>query len=85
MKQSGERAILLQNAKIEPQYTSNKVFQVLYPVYNVHKRLTKVLTMINLISEDQEAKFSLETKIRKKKISNPFFRTTVLCNSFIMW
>ena len=38
-----------------------------------HKRLTKVLTMINLISEDQEAEFSLETKIRKEKSVNLIF------------
>ena len=43
------------------------------PVYMDHKRLTKVLTMINLISEDQEAEFSLETKIRKKKSVNLIF------------
>ena len=45
-EQSGGRAILVQNAKIYPQYTTNKVFQVLYPVYMDHKRLTKVLNMI---------------------------------------
>ena len=43
---------------------------ILYPVYMDHRRLTKVLTMINLISDDQEAVFSIETKIRKEKSVN---------------
>ena len=29
--------------------------------------------MINLITEDQEAEFSLKTKIRKNKLVNPIF------------
>ena len=39
------------------------------PVCMDHKRLTKVLTMMNFISEDHEAEF-LSTEIRKEKIVN---------------
>ena len=41
---------------MDPPYNNtDKVFQALYPVYMDNKRLTNVLTMINLIPEDKVA------------------------------
>ena len=42
-------------------------------MYMDHKRLTKLLTMINFISEVQEAEFSLETKFREENLVNLIF------------